>query len=207
MACGAWLQLRTVIVVTQRIDGFRGGVQEGSSAGSGESRSTESLLRQAVARVRTGDQLIWKPGFSAKELSILLDVPASNLVGANPDGGVFLAPDGRPLVAAEAKRQGMGGNAIERWFKNYSLFSELGCKVYLTVCTGEGFFDDNPAQRTLQTALATLPAERHRLAKSSVWNKPEGSIWLYRFEDAEQLAAFDLDSLLRQAVTSASSAS
>ena len=140
------------------------------------------------------------------ELSDLLGVEIeeseSSLAGAYPDGGIFwhAGHPGKVLCVAEAKKQGERGNAIERWFKNYSIMRRLGCEIYLTVCTGDGFFNGNRAQKTLETAVATDPFDFYRLRQDAVWNQQEGSIWLYRFRDAAEAASFDLTGLMQDAI-------
>lgn len=64
-------------------------------------------------------------------------------LGCIPDGGMwFDHPRGQPRslrVAFEAKHQGDGGNAIERWCKNYLLCHRLWPDMtYVTFMTGEG---------------------------------------------------------------------
>jgi hypothetical protein len=193
--------------MTQRLPGFNGGIQPGTSATGTESSGTEKLLRQAAARITAGSlELSWVPGLSAATLAerLGLNASAADLAGVYPDGGIWLLKDGNEiLVAAEAKRQGPAGNAIERWFKNYSVLKALGVRVFVTLCTGDGFFDGNSAQRTLQLAVAMEESDRSRLTRGDVWNKQEGSLWMYRFRTASEAEAFDVVELLQAALAHA----
>lgn len=183
---------------SQRSDGFRGGVQPGTSATSRESAGHEQNLR-AVAKQLGADGLAWRHGYSAGELGVLLGVDGYQLQGVQPDGGVWAASDHRPVVAAEAKKQGEAGNAIERWYKNWDVLRVLGVQVYVTFCVGDGFFDQNAAQKTLETAVAL----HERRDAGSVWNTPTGVLWMYRYRSAEEAAA-EMRSVLEAALRSVS---
>jgi hypothetical protein len=69
-----------------------------------------------------------------------------------PDGGVWF--DGDKLVAAfEAKKQGNGGNAIERWFKNNYICRNVNPNVfYVTFATGPGACIEGVIHKTLNVA-------------------------------------------------------
>jgi murein tripeptide amidase MpaA len=108
-----------------------------------------------------------------------------------------------PLVFAEAKKQGPAGNAIERWYKNFAIAKALQAEVFLTVCTGEGFFENRTAQSTLETALALDPDERHRFTDDTVWNHPVGRVWLFRFETAADATPAALSQLCADAIAHA----
>lgn len=194
---------RTVEAMSQRQSGFHGGVQDGTTAAGNESFSTEQHLREAAcaAAEAGGVHARWVPGLSSFDIQELLGINNEDLevTGIYPDGGIWLITrDGRPLVAAEAKRQGATGNAIERWFKNYCALKALGVRRYLTVCTGDGFFEQNTSQRTLQLAVALEDPER--CTAGEIWNTPRGLLWLYRFKNAQEAGAFDLTSLLTRAI-------
>jgi hypothetical protein len=66
-----------------------------------------------------------------------VDIPG-NLGACQPDGGLWYLGD--KLVAVfEAKKQGTGGNAIERWFKNNFICRLVSPNVsYVTFATGPG---------------------------------------------------------------------
>jgi hypothetical protein len=183
---------------SQRTDGFRGGVQAGTSATSAESGGHERNLR-AVAKRLDGAGLVWRSGYTASELGELLGVEGYHLQGVQPDGGVWTKPGSlRPVVAAEAKKQGEAGNAIERWYKNWDVLRVLGVEVYVTFCVGDGFFDQNAAQKTLETAVA-LHEQR---SAGSVWNTQDGRLWMYRYRSAAEAAA-EMDDVLAAAIARA----
>jgi hypothetical protein len=186
---------------SQRTGGYRGGIKPGTPATSPTSATLETVLRQAVTIAREAfPHLHWRPGYTATELADLLGVPAPALAGLRPDGGIFTDPaTGTPVLAAEAKKQGPAGNAIERWYKNHALLAALGTPITLTFCLGEGFFDANPAQRILQTALALDPGDRARLASGRVWNFPAGRTRLYRYRSLSHATA-DIPTVLTAAL-------
>jgi len=178
---------------------FAGGIQPGTTASSAASTGLEHALRTAAnAVVLPG--LVHRAGFSGTELAAAYGLDGVVLNGVYPDGGVWCAPDGtQPLLAAEAKHQGEAGNAIERWYKNYTMLNPLGVRVHLTVCTGAGFFEHRSPQRIIESVLATIPNERYRLTEDLVWNQPIGSVWLYRFPDEAGPSATELEALLHEA--------
>ncbi len=95
------------------------------------------------------------------------------LAGYFPDGGVFtlhrpgLYPI--PFLAIEAKHQGTGGNAIERWHKNYTITKLLGYDMaMLTFATGEGCVATGPIPKTLNVALVEYALARLKPIRE--WN-------------------------------------
>jgi hypothetical protein len=178
--------------ISQRTDDFRGGVANGTSATSVASRKLEQNLRDvAEQHAHLYPNLTWRAGYSAIELCRKLGAPESylakagnDIAGMYPDGGIWEDAQGRPVVIAEAKKQGVTGNAIERWYKNWTMARRLNPDViYLTFCTGKGFYDDNSAQRTLQTAVTEEPGGWDRLANGTLWNTHTGNTRLYRHLD------------------------
>ena len=137
-----------------------GGIQKGTEAGSIESKLldgdvkvvAESIAQYLKAKNNTeyfyefGHQNYTGPNFSVKTivenaLPELLERGVT--VGCVPDGGMwFDGPRTQPRklkVAFEAKYQKDGGNAIERWGKNYLLCHGLASDVkYVTFMTGAG---------------------------------------------------------------------
>lgn|GEM_PF-3992110 len=170
--------------MSQRTGGYAGGIQAGTSPADSAARALERELRTAASGVgAASSHVAWVPAIPPAVIAARLGVPKGRAVGVSPDGGVFYdaTTPGRVLLAAEAKKQGVGGNAIERWFKNWAVLNHLGVEVYLTVCTGEGFFDGNVAQRVLETALALESDGPERLGADQAWNVPRGRLWLYRY--------------------------
>jgi hypothetical protein len=187
---------------SQRDSHFKGGIQKGTSATSSASTSTEKVLKSSVQKVKNSlPGVIWKPEIKGPQLEKFFGIEGANLSGIRPDGGVWVnQPDGQILCAAEAKKQGVKGNAIERWYKNFTVLNSLGAYVYLTICIGDGFFDNNSAQKIMEMALASERDERHRLRTDSIWNMPEGRVWLYRFRTPAAAAHSDLPSVIVQAI-------
>ena len=179
--------------MSQRTDGFKGGIQANTTASSLKSKRTESTLRLANRTLTTraeNSDLLWVPGLSSKKVAKGLSVPLDTpLVGVYPDGGLWSSrgESGQLLVASEAKKQGKNGNAIERWFKNWEMLDRLGVKTYITICSGEGFFNNNSAEKILTGAVANSKAESHRIAEGTLWNTPTGRLWFYRYMDEVDL--------------------
>lgn len=173
---------------SQRTNNFKGGIQAGTTASNMMSRSLDSRLLESahlLNRTQPGITATWCKSLDAVDLSNRLGVPESHVVGVAPDGGIWFKPDGKRqlVLAAEAKKQGAKGNAIERWYKNWATLSHLKIGVYLTVCTGEGFFGNNSAQRIMETALALEADGPERIRDNTIWNHPGGRLWLYRYRE------------------------
>ena len=137
-----------------------GGIQKGSEAGSAESKQLDGDVKnvaEALAqylRAKNNNQYFYEFGhqnysganFSRKTVSdnALPELAERGVtIGCVPDGGMwFNGPRSQPRalkVAFEAKHQQDGGNAIERWSKNYLLCYRLNPDVrYVTFMTGEG---------------------------------------------------------------------
>lgn len=193
--------------MSQRQEGYEGGVQKGTSATTRDSRETELLVRQsAKAAANHSDATEWVTGLSGDALKEALGLEdfEATVIGAYPDGGIWLLKHNKaPLVMVEAKYQGEKGNAIERWYKNYHTLKALGVRRFVTVCTGEGFYDGNSAQRTVQLAVGMDRAERGMSGNEEIWNNPAGGVWFYRFKDSTEVEKFDLSSVIRKAVDEA----
>jgi len=171
---------------SQRTDGFNAGIKAGSTASTAQSIKLESIVRKSVLTSIQDAGLMgeveWISGYSrqvvGEKLGTHLDV-----VGCYPDGGIFIRKGSlEPILVVEAKKQGPAGNAIERWYKNHALINRLGSPVYLTFCSGEGFFDGNTAERTLNLAMALSGS-----SSISEWNTEQSTRdWFYRFRTAEE---------------------
>jgi len=74
-------------------------------------------------------------------------------IGAcEPDGGLWFK-DGILVAAFEAKKQGAGGNAIERWFKNQYICRMINPDVtYVTFAVGEGAVVGSSIHKALAVA-------------------------------------------------------
>lgn len=170
------------------------GIQPGQVVRAGAPDLLEKNLSRAVARayeqakpelarvLPAGWQVRHDPGFSGVEILSMVGQRLSGLldsdlkvVGYRPDGGIFslVSPSGVlvPYLTSEAKHQGLLGNAIERWHKNYSVTKLLGVDMaMITFCTGEGAaYPDGPIPRTLGIALLEYAVTRQRPMRS--WNE------------------------------------
>lgn len=133
-----------------------GGIQKGSEAGSTESKQLDGdvkVIAEAIAQAQktyfyeSGHRSLDETkNFSRKTImeAGIPEMRERNIrLGCMPDGGMwFDGPRNQPRtlkVAFEAKHQQDGGNAIERWSKNFSICNKIWpeCK-YVTFMTGEG---------------------------------------------------------------------
>lgn len=135
---------------------FKGGIQKGTEAGSEESKKLDGdvkVISLAIARAQTsyfyeaGHKNMLSERFSDKvrQAASLPELEVMGItLGCMPDGGMWF--DGnrlkanRKLIAGfEAKHQQDGGNAIERWCKNYMLCKGMNPDVkYITFMSGPG---------------------------------------------------------------------
>lgn len=169
----------------QRQEGFRGGIQPGTTAGNLSSRQLDDLTREYIQTLPSSSR--WLKGLSANELRTALSTrldDTSRIAGFRPDGGIFVDRKRNPLVAVECKFQGERGNAIERWYKNFAVSQRLGVRRYVTFCLGEGFFDGRSAERTLGTAVAIFEPD-----KKDVWDSDEGVLGFYRWRTLAEAEA------------------
>ena len=137
-----------------------GGIQVGTEAGSIESKQLDGDVKavaEALAqylKIKNHNRYFYEFGhqnytganFSKKTIfeNALPELAERGVtVGCVPDGGMwFDGPRSQPRtleVVFEAKYQQDGGNAIERWSKNYLLCYRLSPEVkYVTFMTGPG---------------------------------------------------------------------
>lgn len=182
--------------MSQRTGGFTGGIQAGTTASSVESIGLEEHLSAAVASVFFDHpDFEWIPELSGDEVARLLKSSAV-LPGVRPDGGIALSRrTGKIVWAAEAKKQGERGNAIERWYKNWEFLRAFGVRRYVTFCTGDGFFEGRSAERCLAAAQVLDRSTprffgRLRTPPRVAWNQPADRLWIYRYPsvpDREEL--------------------
>lgn len=133
-----------------------GGIQKGTEAGSAESKQLDGdvkVIAEAIAQVQkkyfyeSGHRSLDETKNFSKQTVLEASIPEireKNVrLGCMPDGGMwFNGPRTQPRalkVAFEAKHQQDGGNAIERWSKNYLICNTIwpDCK-YVTFMTGGG---------------------------------------------------------------------
>ncbi len=101
-------------------------------------------------------------------------------IACEPDVGLWFK-NGKLTAVFEAKKQESGGNAIERWLKNFLLSSSLNKQVrYVTFGIREGFLEGGYCYNF---ACSMMSVERHIMAPTNnihkVVNKLyfEGQSW------------------------------
>lgn len=132
-----------------------GGIQKGTEAGSVESKKLDGdvkVIAEAIAQAQSlyfyesGHRSLDERKFNYNTVieAALPEMRDKKIrLGCMPDGGMwFDGPRNQPRtlkVAFEAKHQQDGGNAIERWAKNFSMCHKLWPESkYVTFMTGEG---------------------------------------------------------------------
>ena len=133
-----------------------GGIQEGTEAGSEESKKLDNdvkMIAEAIAQVQSKyfferGHRVYDATKKNKQTIIENAIPEFTLkkiiTGCIPDGGMWFSA-GRSDTSRvlqfvfEAKHQGLKGNAFERWYKNHMICEEIFPNMkYITFLTGEG---------------------------------------------------------------------
>ena len=129
----------------------KGGIQPGTTASSTASKKIDSQVKRANMELFEELKDI-VPGLTYQAKLTKEQIPGG--VGAcQPDGGIWLL-NGKPIVASEAKKQGKGGNAIERWYNNSHILKATNKDIlYVTFATGEGVEQNSPIFNTLHIAV------------------------------------------------------
>ena len=116
----------------ERDNGFKGGIQKGTCATDAAARKLDNQCKHIK------DKLAAEFPKLTLQRKLTQDQIPGNIGACEPDVGVWLR-DGVVVAVFEAKKQGNGGNAIERWFKNQFICRMLNKDVsYVTFCSGEG---------------------------------------------------------------------
>ena len=164
--------------MSQRDIGFNGGIQAGTTASSFESCQLEKIVSSYIQdNYSICFPYFWDRGMSGQEIcdKLGIDNPAP-IAGVYPDGGIFFNKYDEPVLAFECKKQGKNGNAVERWYKNAAILTRLGIKRYVTFCEGEGFFNNNSAERILTGAIYLDSSNTN-----NIWEDNEDSIFFFFF--------------------------
>lgn len=129
----------------------KGGIQLGTTASSEESKKIDKQVKKANQELFAELKESY-PGLTYQSKLKKEQIPGG--VGAcQPDGGIWLL-NGTPIIASEAKKQGKGGNAIERWYNNSFILRTVNKDIlYATFATGEGVLKDSPVWSTLHIAV------------------------------------------------------
>jgi len=124
---------------SQREGNYKGGIQAGTTAFDEKSKKLDKVLKQAR------NELVEEgvPGFRCiKRMSPKQKVEyvGVDTFGFEPDGGLWIRErDNQPVAAFEGKKQGVRGNACERWYKNAALARQMNPNViYRTFLAGAG---------------------------------------------------------------------
>jgi hypothetical protein len=113
----------------------------------------------AVLTVKYGNELTFKKKLDKNEIP-------GNVGACQPDGGLWYFK-GKLIAAFEAKKQGNGGNAIERWFKNNFICRMVAPKVsYVTFGIGPGACENGVIPKCLAVAHLNGFNELHPEANS-----------------------------------------
>lgn len=172
----------------QRQDGFNGGIQSGTVATDSHAKQLDDDLKsiQNELAVELKEQ-----GFTCrKKLEKDFLIEQGVLVGCEPDGGLWFK-DGTLIAAFEGKKQGKGGNAIERWEKNYNICKSLNPNIkYITFGAREGFESDGYPYKYAKTMLNRENKELNTLYE-------QGQSW---FVNPEGFAKEEIKSIMKQAL-------
>lgn len=174
----------------QRQSDFKGGIQSGTVATDTHAKYLDTVLKETsrVLAEELKDQgYTYQKKFDKKFL-----IERGILIGCEPDGAIWYK-DGVPVVAIEGKKQGKGGNAIERWNKNYNICRSINPNIrYITFGSREGFEPDGYPYKYAKTQLA--------LEGKTEFNKlyPNGQSWFINPAGFSQAEVVDI---MRKAIT------
>jgi hypothetical protein len=131
-------------MTSQRDKNFKGGIQKGTVA-------TDTVAKKLDVQCKTIKESIFVEGLRVQR-KIRQDQIPGGIGACEPDGGAWFK-DSKLVAVFEGKKQGMRGNAIERWFKNNFVCRRINPDVcYVTFCVGEGAGDGEVLRKTLNIA-------------------------------------------------------
>lgn len=173
----------------QRQTDFKGGIQSGTVATDSYARYLDSSMKEVQTELA---RELSTQGFSCKkkfEKNFLLENKI--YVGCEPDGGIWFK-DGKLVAVFEGKKQGKGGNAIERWEKNYGICKQFNADVkYVTFGVREGFEQDGYPFKYAKTMLSRENKEANVLYD-------QGQSW---FINPKGFTKDEIKSVMRQTLT------
>jgi hypothetical protein len=139
---------------TQRKANFNGGIKANEVAWDDESLKLDNYLKDAAKALKEDFPLLRM--VSRMNKADKVKYVGDNCFGFAPDGAAWFLGD--KLVAAfEAKKQGKGGNAYERWWDNASTAKYINEDVtYVTFCTGEAALPDGGLDKMRRKASIML---------------------------------------------------
>jgi len=170
-----------------------GGIQPGTVATDEHARK----LDKAVKNI--SKSLINEMKDLGYEYKSKLDHTDIVTIGCEPDGALWFK-DGVLVAVFEAKKQGAGGNAIERWAKNVMLCYALNRNVrYVTFGAREGFAEGNYCYKFGQTMMNTEKALGFTdIDKSFNILYPSGQSW---FANVDAFTDEFIIDIMRKAIT------
>jgi hypothetical protein len=133
--------------MTQRDSKFKGGIQAGTVAMDSYARNLDNQCKQIKNTLAESYS-----STLTMQRKLRKDQIPGGLGACEPDGGLWFR-NGKLVAVFEAKKQGRGGNAIERWFKNNYIARLINPNVcYVTFCIGEGAAEGCVLRKTLDVA-------------------------------------------------------
>jgi hypothetical protein len=136
--------------MSQRENSFNGGIQAGTVATDRHAKHLDRGMKMIAEELAAE---LKEQGFTmCKRLNRKEALEEFGIeVGCEPDGGLWYK-DGKLIAMFEGKKQGKGGNAIERWFKNNFLADVIDPDVkYVTLGSREGFAEGAYCYRIAKT--------------------------------------------------------
>lgn len=122
--------------MSQRDIDFRGGIQRGTTAFDEKSKRLDVYLKENYKSLSSDFDEFTSVSQFTKEMKI--ELVGDDCFGFAPDGGAWFYK-GKLVAVFEAKKQGEGGNAYERWWDNATTAKFINPDVkYVTFCTGAG---------------------------------------------------------------------
>jgi hypothetical protein len=148
-----------------------GGIQPGMVAMDEHAKKLDKSLHNIALSLI--DEMS-KLGFTHKS-----KLPRTKLIqiGCEPDGGLWFY-DGKLVAVFEAKKQNGGGNAIERWQKNYGIVSSNNVDArYVTFGIGGGFAENQYCYRYAVTQLNIQKIPGYKTNNAMNVLHPKGQSW------------------------------
>lgn len=140
--------------MSQRQKGFNGGIKKGTTAFDKDSLKLDGSLKSAIDKLSKKFPLLDVIRQMKKEMKIRL--VGDDCFGFAPDGGAWFK-DGKLVAVFEAKKQGEGGNAYERWWDNANTAKYINPDViYVTFCSGPGASKDKCLDKLSRKASIML---------------------------------------------------
>ena len=120
---------------------------QGKKAYDEKSKSHDDMIRKISKEV--AHEMMEKYPLLERKHKLPKEYFLDGIGACQPDGGIWFY-DGHLIASFEGKKQNDGGNAIERWFKNYDHIRTTNPRCPLvTYAIGSGVRPNNPIWKTL----------------------------------------------------------